>query len=59
MLSPKYLNGETVWLNTTLTVKDRGYPNALSSHLKLSIRVNDINDNIPIFVKDIYDVSTI
>nr|XP_039274105.1 cadherin-23-like isoform X1 [Styela clava] len=39
----------TAWVNTTVLARDLGYPESRSVKLRIAMRVEDINDNDPVF----------
>ena len=45
------------WVNITVVARDRGYPSSRSTRVSLHMKVADVNDNSPVFVKRNYDVS--
>uniref|UniRef100_F6Q874 Cadherin domain-containing protein n=1 Tax=Ciona intestinalis TaxID=7719 RepID=F6Q874_CIOIN len=53
VLSPP---GGPGWVNITLTASDHGFPSPRSTRVIVRVRVDDVNDNYPVFTEDNYDI---
>ena len=47
------------WLNFTLIARDLNFNASRSSKLLVRMRVNDVNDNDPVFVQSFYEVRSV
>ena len=49
-------SGGSGWINVTLVAYDTGFPSSRATSIGVKFRVNDINDNHPVFHRNSYDV---
>ena len=51
--------GGSGWINFTLVSRDLNYTMFRFSKLVVRMRINDVNDNSPVFSQSVYEVSLI
>jgi len=47
-------SGGPAWINVTIVAQDLGFPESRSTLVHLRMRVEDINDNDPRFLRPVY-----